>query len=53
MDNKKFETLMYFLIKDVAKFGFNDFLEEIGLTEDDYELIKKHLESTYKIEMYL
>jgi hypothetical protein len=31
MDNKKFETLMYFLIKDSAKYSFSEFLEEIGL----------------------
>jgi hypothetical protein len=53
IDNKKFETLMYFLIKDVAKYNFYEFLEEIGLTDDDYEHIKNYLSETYGIKMYL
>jgi hypothetical protein len=53
LDNKKFETLMYFLIKDAVKYGFSDFLEEINLTDDDYNQIKNYLQSTYNIKMYL
>jgi 5-bromo-4-chloroindolyl phosphate hydrolysis protein len=53
MNVKKFETLMYFLLKDACKYSFSEFLEESGLAESDYEEIKKHLEETYKIKLYL
>lgn len=53
MNLKKFETLLYFLIKDAAKYDFNEFLEEHGITEDDYREIKYHLQETYGIKMYL
>ncbi|WHY75723.1 hypothetical protein QNH20_16525 [Neobacillus sp. WH10] len=53
MDNKKFEKLMYFLIKDAAKYSFVEFLDESGLTEEDFEEIKKYLQETYGIKMYL
>lgn len=53
MNAKKFETLMYALLKDASKYGFLEFLEEAGLTEADYDRIKKELETTYNIKLYL
>jgi hypothetical protein len=53
LDVNKFEKLMYFLIKDSAKYSFREFLEEIGLTDDDYQEIKKYLKETYGIKTYL
>jgi len=53
MDNDKFQTFMYFLIKDAAKYSFAEFLEEAGLTEKDYDEIKTELESRYGIKLYL
>jgi len=53
MDVKKFEKLMYYMTKESARISFVDFLESIGLTEDDYEEIKKHLKETYGIKTYL
>lgn len=53
LDIKKLETLLYFLIKDAAKYSFTEFLEEIGLTDNDYQEMKKYLEETYGIKMYL
>lgn len=53
MNSKKLETLMYFLLKDVAKYGFTDFLEEHDITEEEYDEIKKELETRYDIKLYL
>jgi phenylalanine-4-hydroxylase len=53
MDNKKFETLMYYLVKGAARDSFVDFLEYIGLTMQEYDEIAEHLEETYGINMYL
>lgn len=53
MDNQKFETLMYFLLKEAARESFVDFLDDIGLTEKDYNDIKAHIETTYDVKLYL
>lgn len=53
MDNKKFETFMYALLKTAARESFVDFLDDWGLTEEDYQEIKKHLTETYGIKTYL
>ena len=38
---KKMETLMYGLTKEAARSGFIDWLEEWGLTDNDYEELKQ------------
>lgn len=53
MNNEKFGTLMYFLTKDAAKYSFIEFLEECDISEEEYGEIKKHLESTYNIKLYV
>lgn len=53
MDNKKFEKLMYGLLKNASRNSFVRFLDSWGLSEEDYAEIKKHLESTYNIKLYL
>jgi hypothetical protein len=53
MDTKKFSTLMYWLTKTVAKYDFTDFLEEIGLTMEEYHEIRDYLKKTYGTETYL
>lgn len=53
MDNKKFEKLMYGLLKNASRISFMDFLETWGLSEQEYDEIKKHLETTYDIKLYL
>lgn len=53
MDNKKFEILMYFLVKNAARNSFVRFLDDIGLTMDDYHEISQHLKVSYGIKMYL
>lgn len=37
---KKMNTLMYFLTKEAARSSFSEFLEEIGVSEYEYEAIK-------------
>lgn len=53
MDNKKFEKLMYGLLKNASRISFVDFLETWDISEQEYGEIKKHLESTYGIKLYL
>lgn len=53
LDTKKFETLLYFLVKDATRYDFSEFLENAELTLEDYESIKKYLEFTYGIKTYL
>ena len=53
MDIKKFDQLMYFLLKDATSESFVDYLECAGLTEEDYKEIKKHIEETYGIKLYV
>ena len=53
MDNEKFSTLMYWLTKGAAKYDFSEFLEEIGLTFDDYHEIRDYLKEKYKVKTYL
>lgn len=52
MDNEKFGRLMYFLTKLAARDSFVDFLEDLDISEDEYEEIKKYLEETYKVKLY-
>lgn len=53
MDAKKFEKLMYGLLKNASRDSFVEFLELWDISEDEYEAIKQHLESTYGIKLYL
>lgn len=50
---EKFNTLMYHLTKQAAKFDFNEFLEDINITEEEYNIIKKYLKVKYGIETYV
>jgi hypothetical protein len=53
MENKKFEDLMYGLLKNASRISFVDFLKTWGISEQEYAEIKKHLETTYNIKLYL
>jgi len=37
---KKMQTIMYALTKNAARSSYVEFLEDWGITEDDYEQIK-------------
>ncbi len=39
---KKMNTLMYALTKEAARSSFVEWLEEWGITEEEYEQIKAH-----------
>jgi 5-bromo-4-chloroindolyl phosphate hydrolysis protein len=53
MDVKKLETLLYFMTKKASNDSFVDFLENIGLTWEDYVEIREHFKETYGIQTYL
>ena len=36
--------LQYFLVKEAARSSFSEFLEELEISDDDYEEIKKEWE---------
>ena len=38
---EKMNSLMYFLIKGAARDSFTDFLEDLGIDDEDYKAIKK------------
>lgn len=53
LDTAKFDALMYRLIKDASRISFADFLENAGLTEEDYAGISEYIRYTYGIKTYL
>ncbi len=50
---KKADSLFYFLTKDAARDSFSEFLESCGLSDDDYEQIKKEVLLPHGIKTYL
>ncbi len=50
---EKFNTLMYWLTKHAAKFDFLEFLEDIEITEKEYDDIKKYLKVKYGVKTYV
>jgi len=52
MNNEKFNTLMYFMTKEVAREGFCDFLEYHDVTEDEWEEMKEVLKETFGTKTY-
>lgn len=53
INTEKFNTLMYHLTKHATKFDFTEFLEDINITEEEYNTIKKYLKVKYGIETYV
>jgi hypothetical protein len=53
MNNKNFSTLMYALTKHAAKDSFIDFLEDWGLTWEEYVEIRDYLKEKYGAETYV
>lgn len=41
---EKMNSLMYFMTKEVARSSFKEFLEDLGISDDEYDLIKKEWE---------
>jgi hypothetical protein len=50
---KKMETWLYFLVKNAARQSYNDFLKEIDISQEEYEEIKKRLQTYYPIKFYV
>ena len=38
---KKMKSIMYALTKNAAQYSYREFLENLGITEEDYKEIKK------------
>ncbi|WP_350303600.1 hypothetical protein [Bacillus pumilus] len=53
MNNAVFGTLMNGLLKEASRRSFSEFLDDRGISEEDYDEIKKHLEESYGIKLYL
>lgn len=53
MDNTVFGTLMYALLREASRRSFSEFLETWEISEEEYAEIKKHLQETYGIKLYL
>lgn len=50
---KKMQTLMYALTKEAARSSYVEFLEDRGISEDDYEEIKKVWEEKLGVKPYV
>ena len=53
MNEEKFSKLMYWLTKNVAKYDFSEFLEEIEITWEEYCEIRDYLKEKYNVKTYL
>ena len=52
-DNNKMQQLMYALTKHAARVGFREFLEDKGITSEDYILIKKEWKDKLGVVPYV
>lgn len=53
MDKEQFSTLMYWLTKEAARVDFTEFIEEIGLTMEEYHKIRDYLKENYSVKTYV
>lgn len=51
--NKKIETWLYFLVKSAARYSYREFLEDCGISEEEYEEIKEKVQSTLSVKLYV
>jgi len=49
----KLQTLMYFLTKNAARNSYREFLEDLGISEEDYKEIKAIWKDKLNIEPYV
>jgi hypothetical protein len=49
---KKMQTIMYFLVKNAAYSSYREFRESIGISDEDYEDIKKEWKEKLGITPY-
>ena len=49
----KMNSLMYFLVRGAARYSFSEFLEEVGISDDEYKEIKKEWEKIGITKTYL
>jgi len=53
MNNEMFSTLMYALTKKAASDSFMDFLESLGIPEEEYHKIRDYLKEQYGVRTYV
>ena len=53
IDKAKFSRLMYALTKDAARSSFVEYIEDLGISEDEYHAISKYLHETYEVKTYV
>ena len=51
--NTKIQTWIYFLVKNAARNSYVDFLNNIGITMEEYEAIKEKVETTLHCKLYV
>lgn len=51
--NKKMQRLLYRLTKDAARNSFSEYLELLGITQDEYEQIKNILKEKLNVDLYV
>lgn len=50
---KKMQSLMHSLTKEAARYSYNDFLNNLDISEDDYKLIKTEWKEKLNITPYV
>ena len=50
---KKMQALMYALTKNAARESYSDFLDYLGINDEDYEEIKKAWEEKLGVKPYI
>ena len=51
--NKKMQKLLYRLTKDAAKSSFNEYLEYLDISWDEYAEIKNILKEKLNVDLYV
>jgi hypothetical protein len=53
VNKEAFSTLMYALTKNAARVSFVEFLENWGISEEEYDSIRDYLKETYGVRTYV
>ena len=51
--NEKIQTLLYFLTKNAARTSYLEFLGSIGISEEEYKIIKEKIQNTLNCKLYV
>ena len=53
LQHEKMQSVLYYMGKTVARDSFSEFLEYCDCTNDDWKIIKKHIQDRLSVELYI